>query len=97
MDEREARARAMRRFRIERGWSLAQVGERSGLAASNVSRAENGLRRPFTIEVICGVFGVTRAEVLAACPACGYAPDAGFACLRCGTENRPVRDWAGPS
>ena len=56
------RALAMRRLRLERGWTVAQVGRKVGLHASQISRAENGLRRPMTIPVICGVFEVTEAE-----------------------------------
>jgi len=82
------RALAMRRLRLERGWTVAQVGQKVGLNASQISRAENGLRRPMTVPVICGVFGVAEAEVLAACPDCGYRPPSGYACLRCGTEAR---------
>lgn len=82
----QRRALAMRRLRLERGWTVAQVGQKVGLNASQISRAENGLRRPFTIPVICGVFEVIEAEVLRPCPHCTYQPPAGYACLRCGTE-----------
>ena len=63
------RALAMRRLRLERGWTVAQVGQKVGLHASQVSRAENGLKRPMTVPVICGVFEVTEAEVMVCLPA----------------------------
>jgi transcriptional regulator with XRE-family HTH domain len=84
----EWRRLAMRRLRLERGWTVAQVGQKVGLNASQISRAENGKRRPMTIPVICGIFEVTEAEAMIACPHCGYAPPAGYACLRCGIEAR---------
>jgi transcriptional regulator with XRE-family HTH domain len=82
------RALAMRRLRVERGWTVAQVGQKVGLHASQVSRAENGLKRPMTVPVICGVFEVTEAEALRPCPNCKYRPPAGYTCQRCGTEAR---------
>lgn len=84
----EWRRLAMRRLRLEHGWTLRQVGQKVGLNASQVSRAENGLRRPWTIPVICGVFGVTEEDAMIPCPHCGYRPPAGFTCQRCGTEAR---------
>jgi DNA-directed RNA polymerase subunit RPC12/RpoP len=82
------RVLTMRRLRRERGWSMGQVAKKVGLNVSQVSRAESGLRRPWTIPVICGVFEVTEAEAMIACPHCGYRPPSGYACLRCGTEGR---------
>ena len=70
----EWRALAMRRLRLERGWTLRQVGQKVGLHASQISRAENGLKRPMTVPVICGVFEVTEAEALRPCPNCNYQP-----------------------
>jgi Helix-turn-helix domain len=80
------RALAMRRLRLERGWTVAEVGQKVGLNASQISRAENGLRRPMTVPVICGVFEVAEAEALRPCPNCNYRPPAGYTCQRCGTE-----------
>jgi hypothetical protein len=77
---------AMRRLRLERGWTVREVAEKVGLNASQISRAETGLRRPMTVPVMCGVFGVDEAEVLAPCPNCTYQPPPGYRCLRCGTE-----------
>lgn len=83
--ERELLARAVRRLRTERGMGLRAAGVLLGLNASNVSRLENGQRRPLPAERIAGAFGVTVAEVRAPCPQCRYRPSAGFQCLRCGT------------
>jgi transcriptional regulator with XRE-family HTH domain len=85
MPERDLLARAMRRLRLERGWSLRDVASRAGLNFSQISRAENGLRRPLAPFVQAGIFEVGVSEVLKPCPHCGYDPPAGYMCLRCGT------------
>lgn len=83
MTRRELLAAAMRRLRVQRGWSLSSVAARAGVNESQISRAENGIRRPMTAAVLAGIFGVTEDEVLAPCPHCHYAPPPGYMCLTC--------------
>lgn len=84
MTERELLAAAMRRLRMQRGWTQTYVAERAGLAISQISRSEAGTRPPMTAAVQAGVFEVDEAEVRAPCPHCGYHPPPGFMCMTCG-------------
>jgi hypothetical protein len=81
-------AAAQRRLRMQRGWSLRDVAVRAGLNASQISRAENGKRRPLAPAVQAGIFEVDVSEVTRPCPHCGYAPPAGYMCLTCGQGSR---------
>ena len=84
MTKRELEAASMKRLRLMRGWSLRQVAERAGINASQISRAENGKRKPLTMYQQAGIFGVPVEQVLIPCPHCGYAPPPGYMCLTCG-------------
>jgi transcriptional regulator with XRE-family HTH domain len=83
MTKRELEAASMRRLRVMRGWSMQEVAKRAGFDVSQISRAENGLRKPLTMYQQAGIFQVPVDEVLIPCPHCGYAPPPGFMCLTC--------------
>lgn len=84
MTKRELEAASMKRLRLMRGWTMRQVADRAGLNESQISRAENGKRKPLTMYQMAGIFEVPIDQVLAACPHCHYAPPPGYLCLTCG-------------
>lgn len=88
LDERQRLAASMRRLRWARGWTIYQTAQRAGLDASQISRAENGVRRPLPPAVQAGVFNTTEADVLADCPHCRYRPPSGYMCLTCGSKGK---------
>ena len=86
LDERKRLAASMRRLRWARGWTIYQTAERAGVDASQISRAESGVRRPLAPAVQAGVFNTTETDVLADCPQCAYNPPFGYMCLICGSK-----------
>lgn len=56
---------ALRRLRMERGMSVAELAAQLGMNQGTVSRMENGKRTPPPSSVLARLFGVTQAEVLA--------------------------------
>ena len=83
MTKRELEAASMKRLRLMRGWPLDEVARRTGLDKSQISRAENGLRKPLSAYIQSGVFEVPVDEVLIPCPHCRYSPPPGYICGTC--------------
>lgn len=83
-------ARGVRRIRLERGLTLAQLGSLLGVHSSTVSRIESGQRWRGLIhepQTVAALLGVTQTYLMRSCPQCAYAPPVGYRCLRCGTAN----------
>ncbi|MFW0795472.1 XRE family transcriptional regulator [Gordonia sp. CPCC 205515] len=59
-------ARNIRRFRVERGYSLGELARRSGLAKQTVSKIEQGTGNPTveTLILICAALDVSARRVL---------------------------------
>lgn len=81
----------VRALRLNRGWTLAKLGERMGWqTASTVCAAEgrrSNYQRRFTaseVDQLAAIFGVSPEQLNTRCANCGGRPAAGFACLRCG-------------
>jgi transcriptional regulator with XRE-family HTH domain len=85
LSERQLLVCALRRLRRERGLSLHETARLFGLHVSQLSRAENGHRRPPPAGQLAAAFRISRAAALELCPQCAYHPPAGYQCLRCGT------------
>jgi len=90
----------VRALRLQRGWSLAKLGELMGWPTpSTACRAEGGspgrqrLFSPAEIERLAGIFGVSPQQLNTGCVNCGGHPRAGFACLACGAAT-PVPEPA---
>lgn len=60
-------ARHLAALRAERGWTLAQLAELSGLSRATLSRIENAEVSPTTqaLGQLCSAFGVSMSQVLA--------------------------------
>jgi hypothetical protein len=76
----------IRRLRLERRWSQAQVARLLGCHISRVSRIESGERGTPSPTVIAELLGTTVGYLLMPCPDCGGKPPCGYQCLRCGTR-----------
>lgn len=65
---RAAVARLLSRLRAERGWSLRELAERSGLSIAYVSELENGRKLPTleTFAQLARAYDVSVAELLVA-------------------------------
>jgi hypothetical protein len=79
----------MRRFRVERGLTLQDIADKLGVDRSAISRMEAGKRRVVghgrNVHAVTAALGlVTSRDLLRACDQCGYHPDPGYRCLRCG-------------
>lgn len=88
--ESEAVGRNVRALRMRNGWTLAKLGAELGYVPSEMCRRESGERlfREGDVLAITRLFGVTRAQLIAACVGCYGEPPIGFACLTCGAEGR---------
>jgi DNA-binding XRE family transcriptional regulator len=83
----ELLARGLRRIRRELGLTMRDMAGLLGMDVSTISRIEadrRGVTRWKPAHVAMDL-GVPLEELLRACPACCYAPPAGFECRRCGT------------
>ena len=79
--------RRLQREREARHWSLREAGEKCGMSASTVMRAEAGADMALSNAVrLAAVYGVSMDVLLAepACGTCDGAPPAGFICSACG-------------
>lgn len=81
----------VRALRLNRGWSMAKLGELMGWqTASTVCAAEghrSSYQRRFTADEVgqlAAIFGVSPEQLNTRCMNCGGQPAPGFACLRCG-------------
>lgn len=92
--EPDSVARGLRRIRLERGWHQRDVAALLGVSATTVSRIETGARRVRRVRDVAAQLGVAIGYLTRDCPQCGYAPPAGYQCLRCGTC--ATRQEAGP-
>jgi len=90
--DEERRAAGMRRWRLEQGWTMREGARRLEHDVSAVSRWEDRQRKPPPLRWIALVYDTTEAEIMAACPRCGYNPTPGYQCLRCGTINEENPD-----
>jgi HTH-type transcriptional regulator/antitoxin HipB len=56
----EQLGKAIRRFRILRGWSQADLGKKTGIGQAKISMIESGKRRPeaSTLFTICNALAV---------------------------------------
>lgn len=84
----------VRTLRLNRGWSMAKLGELMGWATVSTICAAEGTRsayqRRFTadeVEQLAGIFGVSPEQLNTRCVNCAGQPAAGFACLRCGAAS----------
>lgn len=84
-------ARGMRRIRLEQGLSLRDVAALLECDISRISRIERGERGTPDPGIVAGLLGVPVTYLLAPCPRCGYAPQAGYMCLRCGVSTQEDR------
>jgi transcriptional regulator with XRE-family HTH domain len=82
--------RRLQRERESRHWSLREAGDRSGLSASTVMRAEAGTDMALSGAIrLAGVYGTSLDALLAegVCGTCDGMPPAGFICSECGRGN----------
>jgi len=73
----ESLARKLRVLRAERGWTLREVFEKSGVDKVTLSFAERGLRKPYstTLAKLAEVYDVSLKELLDAADERAEAPD----------------------
>jgi transcriptional regulator with XRE-family HTH domain len=79
--------RRLQREREARHWSLREAGDRSGLSASTVMRAEAGTDMALSGAIrLAGVYGTSLDALLAEgeCGVCDGMPPTGFICGACG-------------
>ena len=79
--------RRLQREREARHWSLREAGEKCGMSASTILRAEAGADMALSNAVrLAAVYGVSMDVLLAepACKTCDGIPPAGFICSACG-------------
>lgn len=81
----------VRALRLNRGWSMAKLGELMGWQTVTTVCAAEGHRsayqRRFTageVGRLAAIFGVSPERLNTRCVNCEGQPPAGFACLRCG-------------
>ena len=87
----------LRVLRQRNGWTLAQLSQLMGWGAASTACAAEGhrggrQRRFATWEIgqLAAIFGVTPAQLLTRCAACGGQPPPGYACLACKAEHPPA-------
>lgn len=76
----------IRRVRIERGWTQAEVARLFGCSHTRVCRIERGERGTPSPEVVADLLGTTVRDLLTPCPDCRGKPPQGCQCLRCGFQ-----------
>jgi transcriptional regulator with XRE-family HTH domain len=83
----------IRTLRLNRGWTMAKLGELMGWqAVSTVCGAEgsrSSYQRRFSaseVEKLASIFDVPTETLNTRCVNCGGLPPSGFACLTCGAE-----------
>jgi transcriptional regulator with XRE-family HTH domain len=88
----------IRALRLNRGWTLAKLGELMGWQALSTVCAAEGRRssyqRRYTaaeVEQLAVIFGVSPEQLNTRCVNCGGQPPAGFGCLTCGAAAPIVR------
>lgn len=85
--------RRVAQARAEHGWSMRELGERAGIAATAVMYAERG-RPHTTLSVatrLAQALGVPLDQLVREpqCVVCDDAPPAGFTCNECKTARAP--------
>lgn len=83
----------IRALRLNRGWSMAKVGELMGWQTVSTVCAAEGHRssrqRRFTaaeVGQLAAIFSVSAEQLNTRCVNCAGRPPAGFACLTCGNS-----------
>jgi transcriptional regulator with XRE-family HTH domain len=79
----------VRRLREQHGWSARDLGRRSGVAGSTITRIESGHGTPLGYAVVVAeTLGVPLAVMFGPvdCDRCDGAPPPGFRCTQCGIE-----------
>lgn len=85
--------RRLQREREARHWSMREAGEKCGMSASTVMRAEKGDDLWLSTAIALGaLYGVSLDALLAetTCAVCDGIPPAGFICSACKQEGARI-------
>jgi transcriptional regulator with XRE-family HTH domain len=87
--------RRLQRERESRRWTLREAGEKCGMTASTIMRAEHGGDMALSnAAALAAVYGVSLDALLAEapCAVCDGLPPAGFICSACKREAASLRE-----